>query len=153
MSLLVVDGTALLLRAWFAGADALSVSRTFLRRSEAPRRAVVFDAGMVTFRTHLDPRYKADRPHPGEELIDLYNRFEESCEELGWAAFKKPGFEADDLAATLQAEQPTLKALLISGFAQSALNEGKALSDSTAFLGKPFRTGDLLRRVRGLLDR
>jgi DNA polymerase I len=104
MSLLVVDGTALLLRAWFAGADALSVSRTFLRRSEAPRRAVVFDAGMVTFRTHLDPRYKADRPHPGEELIDLYNRFEESCEELGWAAFKKPGFEADDLAATLIGE-------------------------------------------------
>jgi signal transduction histidine kinase len=64
-----------------------------------------------------------------------------------------PGMRGDDLAATLQAEQPTLKALLISGFAQSALNEGKALSDSTAFLGKPFRTGDLLRRVRGLLDR
>ncbi len=98
---MVVDGTALLLRAWFAGADALSVSRAFLQRTEAERRAVVFDAGMVTFRTHLDPRYKAHRPHPGPELIDLYERFEESCEGLGWASFKEPGYEADDLAATL----------------------------------------------------
>ncbi len=97
----MVDGTALLLRAWFAGAPALDVSRNFLRRTEAEKRAVVFDAGMVTFRTHLDPRYKANRPHPPPELIELYNRFEEECEQLGWASFKKPGFEADDLAATL----------------------------------------------------
>jgi len=97
----VVDGTTLLLRAWFAGAPALDVSRNFLRRTEADKRAVVFDAGMVTFRTHLDPRYKANRPHPPPELIELYNLFEEECEQLGWASFKKPGFEADDLAATL----------------------------------------------------
>ena len=64
-----------------------------------------------------------------------------------------PGMRGDELAETLQSEQPGLKALLISGFAQSALNEGRALSESTDFLGKPFRTGDLLRRVRGLLDR
>ena len=54
MSLMVVDGTALLLRAWFAGADALTVSQSFLRRTSAAHRAVVFDAGLVTFRTHLD---------------------------------------------------------------------------------------------------
>ena len=65
MSLMVVDGTALLLRAWFAGADALAVSQSFLRKTSSPHRAVVFDAGLVTFRTHLDPRYKADRPQPG----------------------------------------------------------------------------------------
>ncbi len=64
-----------------------------------------------------------------------------------------PGMRGDDLAATLQSEQPGLKALLISGFAQTALNEGRELSESTDFLGKPFRTGDLLRRVRGLLNR
>ena len=64
-----------------------------------------------------------------------------------------PGMRGDELAATLQAERPELKALLISGFAQSALNEGRALNQATDFLGKPFRTGDLLRRVRGLLDR
>jgi len=101
MSLMVVDGTALLLRAWFAGADALAVSQSFLRKTSSPHRAVVFDAGLVTFRTHLDPRYKADRPQPGPELIALYERFEEACQELGWASFKVQGFEADDLAATL----------------------------------------------------
>ena len=79
----------------------MTVSQSFLRRTAAAHRAVVFDAGLVTFRTHLDPRYKADRPQPGAELIDLYERFEDSCEELGWAPFKEQGFEADDLAATL----------------------------------------------------
>lgn len=64
-----------------------------------------------------------------------------------------PGMRGDELAGTLQHERPNLKALLISGFAQSALTDDRQLGDRTAFLGKPFRTSDLLRRVRGLLDR
>ncbi len=64
-----------------------------------------------------------------------------------------PGMRGDELASRLQEELPSLRALLISGFAQSALNDGRALSPRSDFLGKPFRTGDLLRRVRGLLDR
>ena len=64
-----------------------------------------------------------------------------------------PGMRGDELADRLQAEIPGLRALLISGFAQNALNDGRALSENTDFLGKPFRTGDLLAKVRILLAR
>ncbi len=64
-----------------------------------------------------------------------------------------PGMRGDELASTLQDEMPGLRALLISGFAQNALNDGRELGETTGFLGKPFRTGDLLRQIRALLDR
>ncbi len=63
-----------------------------------------------------------------------------------------PGMRGDELAAQLQKAQPGLRALLISGFARDALGEDSVPGPGLAFLAKPFRTGELLRQVRGLLN-
>ena len=63
-----------------------------------------------------------------------------------------PGLRGDELAAKLQKAQPGLRALLISGFARDALGEDSLPGPGLAFLAKPFRTGELLRQVRLLLN-
>ncbi len=102
--LLIIDGTALLLRYWFAGIGApwaparRAVSEA---RAGATHLAVVVDRTMDTFRRELDPRYKAHRPPAPPELITHFDRFEQEVEALGVALFGSLTYEADDLAATL----------------------------------------------------
>lgn len=111
----IVDGTALLLRAWFAGAPGVSscgrpvgAVRAFgqglkrlRRRHQIERGAVVFDVSLDTFRRDLDPSYKAHRPPPPPELGWQLQRAESVAVALGWTPLAHPRFEADDLVATL----------------------------------------------------
>jgi DNA polymerase-1 len=113
--LTVIDGTALLFRAFFGGARGLDAGgvevgavravAARLRRWLAPGRAVVvvFDAGPTTFRTALDPSYTAHRGEPPAELVPQFARVVDAVEALGVATWQAPGFEADDLMATLAA--------------------------------------------------
>lgn len=114
-TLMVVDGTALLFRAYFGGAGGRdaegvevgavrAVARRLARtlRSERPgHAAVVFDAGQRTFRNDLEPRYKANRGAPPPDLVPQFDRVQAAASALGLAVFSVKGFEADDLAATL----------------------------------------------------
>lgn len=110
----VLDGTSILLRAWFAGAPgtapggqpcgaarafARSVAR-FSRVHEIVHGVVLFDVSLDTFRRELDPRYKAHRPAPPLSLRWELERAEELARALGFGVFASPRFEADDLAAT-----------------------------------------------------
>ncbi len=103
-ALLIIDGTVLVLRPWFAGVSApWAVARQQLAAEAAKYShvAVVIDRTMDTFRRKLDPRYKAHRPPASEELIAHFNRFEAEVQALGIALFGSLEVEADDLAATL----------------------------------------------------
>ena len=103
-ALLIIDGTVLVLRPWFAGVSApWAPARRTLEKEAAKYShvAVVIDRTMDTFRRKLDPRYKAHRPPAPPELIAHFNRFEEEVEKLGIALFGSLEVEADDLAATL----------------------------------------------------
>jgi len=109
----VVDGTALLFRAFFGGARGLDAGGVEvgavravgarLRRWLEPGRALVvaLDAGPLTFRNALDPAYKAHRGEPPPELVPQFARVAEMAAALGVATWSQPGFEADDLMATL----------------------------------------------------
>lgn len=114
--LLILDGTALLFRAFFGmkhefpgpgGIDvggvwgALQVVHKQMRRRRPTHVAVVFDAGQKTFRNELDPNYKANRGAPPPELVPQFDLLRDACGALGLATFMVPGFEADDLMATL----------------------------------------------------
>jgi DNA polymerase-1 len=114
--LLVLDGTALLFRAYYGSKRAfrspdgvevgavLGVCHTVQRllRWETPDRvAVVFDAGQRTFRNDLDPRYKAQRGSPPDDLKPQFDLARAAIDHLGLPAWTRPGFEADDLMATL----------------------------------------------------
>ena len=64
-----------------------------------------------------------------------------------------PGMGGRELADRLVSRRPELKVLFISGYPNDALGgEGTPATDM-AFLTKPFTADELLRKVRGTLDR
>lgn len=113
--LLVVDGTAQLFRAYYGGGDRMAPDGTpvggvmgvvqrlaRLLRFERPKRVVaVFDAGQRTFRNDMDERYKANRGAPPPDLVPQFPLCREAVAALGLSTWCVPGFEADDLMATL----------------------------------------------------
>jgi DNA polymerase-1 len=110
----VVDATALLFRAYYAMPPRLSPAgehvgavlglghllRALLRRRPA-HLALTFDAGATTFRTRIDPRYKANRGEPPPDLAPQFDRARAFSEQAGFCTLSVPDFEADDLMATL----------------------------------------------------
>lgn len=125
----VVDATALLFRAYYAMPPRLSPAgehvgavlglghllRGLLRRRPG-RVAMVFDAGMTTFRTRLDPRYKANRGAPPPDLAPQFERAREFSGAAGFMTLCVPDYEADDLMATLarRARDEQLRVRLLS---------------------------------------
>jgi len=63
--------------------------------------ACCFDAGAKTFRNELFPAYKANRSAPPKELVPQFDLCRELVGRMGIAAAIVPGYEADDLLATL----------------------------------------------------
>ena len=58
-----------------------------------------------------------------------------------------------ELAETLRHERPDLRVLFMSGYTEGAVFRNGVLEAGTDFLSKPFMPGDLVRRVRTVLDR
>ncbi|MEK6707149.1 MAG: DNA polymerase I [Bdellovibrionota bacterium] len=63
--------------------------------------AVVFDSREPSFRKQEYHAYKANRSSPPEDLIPQFSRIEQLVAGLEIPSFRKSGFEADDLIATL----------------------------------------------------
>lgn len=104
--LYIVDGTALVLRPWFAGVpDASRAAHRLLLRLVAgsTHAAVVMDRSLDTFRRELDPLYKAHRVAADADLIAIFDDFESRAAGSALPVFSNPRFEADDFAATLTA--------------------------------------------------
>lgn len=116
-ALVVFDGTALVYRAFHGGArwqarDGAEVGAVqsfaqrlarWLGRARSRHFAVVWDAGGESFRKRLDPAYKAHRKAPPEGLYEQIARAQALTRSLGLLSLKLPGYEADDLMATLAA--------------------------------------------------
>jgi len=56
------------------------------------------------------------------------------------------------LAQRLRSRQPELKVLYLSGYPDDVLAGQDVLGPGRAFLRKPFRADDLVRKVRQVLD-
>ena len=63
-----------------------------------------------------------------------------------------PGMNGPDLYDRLVIQRPDLKVLFISGYADHAVLNLELLKTGNAFLGKPFTRGDLLNKIRLLID-
>ncbi len=73
-------------------------------REHAPTHvALVFDAGRKSFRTELDPTYKANRPEAPDDLAVQFPLVREVARVLNVPVIEEPGVEADDVIATLAA--------------------------------------------------
>ncbi|MEW6348155.1 MAG: DNA polymerase I [Thermodesulfobacteriota bacterium] len=72
-----------------------------LRERQPGKIAVVFDAKGPTFRHERYPEYKANRPPAPEDLVQQIPRIHEIVDAFGLPRLMVPGFEADDVIATL----------------------------------------------------
>ncbi len=159
--LLLVDGHSTLYRSFYAVPD-LTTSRGepvgalygFLRTlvkvlREYPSRyvAVALDAGGVTVRHEAYAEYKATRKPAPEPLLQQLPRVRELLEPLGIPCLVIPGYEADDVMATLswEAERAGIPVLHLTGDKDMA----QLVSERVFLLRPGRRPGDPLT----LLDR
>jgi PAS domain S-box-containing protein len=63
-----------------------------------------------------------------------------------------PGMSGRDVAQAVSPLRPALRVLYISGYTDSAIVDHGVLDEGTAFLQKPFSSGELTAKVRSLLD-
>jgi DNA polymerase-1 len=80
--------------------------------------AAAFDRPEPTFRKEQYREYKAQRPKAPRELIDQIIGAHELFRHFGIQAFEQPGFEADDIIATLAAafrSAPDLRVVILTG--------------------------------------
>ncbi len=113
-TLYLIDGTSLLFRAYYGmhtrtSTDGLEVGGVvglgqllygFLRREQTSLVAVVFDAGQLTFRNRIDPRYKQNRGDPPPDLEPQFPLAQQLVRALGFEVIALADYEADDLMAT-----------------------------------------------------
>jgi FixJ family two-component response regulator len=64
-----------------------------------------------------------------------------------------PGLNGKELQEHLTRERPGLKVLFISGYTGDILAKRGLMREELCFLQKPFRSLDLQRKVREVLDR
>ena len=132
-TLLLLDGNSLAFRAFFAlpaenfktksglttnavyGFTAMLIN---LLRDEAPSHvAAAFDVSRETFRSERYPEYKATRSATPDEFRGQIDITKEVLNALGITVLAEPGFEADDIIATLatQAHQTGYRVLVVTG--------------------------------------
>jgi len=73
----------------------------YLASSEATHAAVAFDRSDTSFRTVIEPGYKAQRGETPEDLSPQFEICTRVAAALGVAVFERDEYEADDLLATL----------------------------------------------------
>ncbi|WP_137919639.1 DNA polymerase I [Hydrogenophaga sp. 2FB] len=135
-TLLLVDGSSYLYRAFFAGGEAMSTTlpdgtvlktgaiRIMINMMQKLRKdvradyaACVFDAKGPTFRDALYPEYKATRTPMPDDLRAQIAPIHEVVKLLGWKVLDVPGVEADDVIGTLAhvASQQGITCIISSG--------------------------------------
>jgi DNA polymerase I len=157
--LLLLDGHSLAYRAWFAlpvenfatttgqptnavyGFTAMLIN--VLRDEKPTRVAVAFDRGEPTFRHEKYVEYKAGRTKAPDEFRSQISLIFEVLDALGIRHLSAPGYEADDIIATLatQAEQDGDDVLIVTGDRDTF----QLISDKTTVLYNSRGVSDMRR--------
>ena len=130
-TLLLVDGSSYLYRAFHALPDlrnrrneptgavkgVINMLRRLHNDYQADYSACIFDAKGKTFRDHLYPEYKANRPPMPDNLVAQIIPLHECIHALGWPMLIVEGVEADDVIGTLakQAEKEMMRCIISTG--------------------------------------
>lgn len=114
----LIDGSGYIFRAFFAiqrlsTKDGFPTNALFgflkmilktVQQANSSKVAIIFDAGKKTFRNDLYPEYKANREECPPELVQQMPYFRDLSRALGLPVLECPGYEADDIIATLTAK-------------------------------------------------
>ena len=132
-TLMLLDGNSLAYRAFYAlpaenfkTKNGLTTNAVYgftamlinLLRDESPSHiAAAFDVSRQTFRVDKYPEYKAGRSATPDEFRGQIDITKEVLNALGITVLAEPGYEADDLIATLatQGEQAGYRVLVVTG--------------------------------------
>jgi len=132
-TLMLLDGNSLAFRAFFAlpaenfkTKNGLTTNAVYgftamlinLLRDEGPSHiAAAFDVSRQTFRADRYPEYKAGRSATPDEFRGQIDITKEVLNALGITVLAEPGFEADDIIATLatQADAAGYRVLVVTG--------------------------------------
>lgn len=132
-TLLLIDGHSLAFRAFYAlspdsfkASDGqhtnavhgfISMMLNLLEKEKPTHLCVAFDLSGPTFRTEEYPEYKATRSETPEEFLGQTELIQQALEAMNIRWVTKPGFEADDLLATLarQGDEAKMRVLVVSG--------------------------------------
>jgi DNA polymerase-1 len=127
----LIDGSGYIFRAFYA-IQRLSTKDGFptnalygflrmilktMAAANSSKVAIIFDAGRKTFRNDLYPEYKANRSECPPELSEQMPYFRELSRALGLPVLECPGWEADDIIATLTSKLSAQKmpVVIVSG--------------------------------------
>ena len=131
--LYVIDGYSVIYRNYFAhlsnpltDRDGANISAyfgffsTLLSLMSAYRMdylAVVMDERAPTFRKEMYPEYKANRDKAPEDLHAQVPMIKSTLEKMGIACLSRPGYEADDIIASLAelAEKEGIETVMVTG--------------------------------------
>jgi DNA polymerase-1 len=111
----LIDGSSYIFRAFYAipalnNAAGLptnaifgftNILLKFLKQYKPEYVAVALDAGRVTFRNEMFAGYKGNRPEAPPDLIPQFPYFRKVLDALNLPLLEIPGYEADDIIATL----------------------------------------------------
>ena len=128
---LILDGNALLHRAWHAippltTKDGLVVNAAYgfamilekmIETQKPEYMAVAWDVEGGTFRDEIFAAYKAQREKKEQELYDQIPIIQKILAAFGIPSIEAPGYEADDIIGTLskRAADQGLRALIVTG--------------------------------------
>jgi DNA polymerase-1 len=132
MLLMALDGNSLAYRAFFALPEDMSNASgqvtnavygfttmllTLVKDHKPDGLVVVFDRPEPTFRHEAIPEYKAQREKAPETLIQQLGIIRELLDALGIAWLEMPGFEGDDIIATIatRAENESRDVIVVTG--------------------------------------
>lgn len=131
--LLVVDGHSLAFRAWYAyPADSFTDGKghptnavfgffkmlaSVVKKEKPTHIGVAFDVRGGTFRNRMLKGYKGTRQKAPDEFLEQIPRIQEVLEALNIPHIEKPGYEGDDVIASLalMGEQAGYDVLVLSG--------------------------------------
>ncbi|TSC76535.1 MAG: DNA polymerase I [Parcubacteria group bacterium Gr01-1014_31] len=130
--LVIIDGNAIIHRAWHALPQTMRNSKGELVNAVfgfasillkvikdlKPRYlAVTMDAPGKNFRHHEFPEYKAQRVKKPQEFYDQFDRIRQVVAAFGLPLFEQPGLEADDLIGSLVANPAArgLERIVVTG--------------------------------------
>ncbi len=130
-TLYLIDGSSYIYRAYYAIRH-LSSPKGFptnalygftqmllkvLKDRKPDHVAVVFDVGRETFRTDIYPEYKANRSAMPEDLVPQIGPIKEMVRAFNIPALEMPGYEADDIIATIarDCEKRGMAAVVVTG--------------------------------------
>lgn len=144
--LIIIDGNALLHRAWHALPPTLTTKTgeivnavygftmillKVLKEFKPEYVAVTFDKAAPTFRHEAFAEYKAQRVKQPDELYNQIGRLKEVLEAFNIQYFEKDGFEADDLIGTIAEKKSVNRRDVLSVIVTGDLDTLQLVDDNT----------------------